>query len=200
MIRVDEDQVGRVRAGELQRRLRVIGPLALERARTDDGLLGERVGQRVGANDEHRNGREAGRVVGLLARGRDARVGFARRGLSPRERRQVVEDLGHERDLLFAKPARLRAPVEHGEHFLKRARHRLEPQQARARAEGVQAASKLVAGRLRRRVVFERAEQLARVAHLAAERGDEIGPRSAEAPTRGVPGLGRAARHDPTRP
>ena len=166
----------------------------------DHRLFGERVGQRLAADDENRDGREPGGVFRLLGHGRHLGGRLARRRLSPGERGQVVEHLGEERELLLAEAAGLGAAVEHGQHLLERSRHRLEPQEARGRPERVQAAPQLVAGRLRRGIVLERVEQLAPVAHLAPERRHEIGPRPSEAPTRGVPGLGRATRHDPTRP
>ena len=59
--------------------------------------------------------------------------------LAPRERGKIVEHLGDERDLLLAEPAELAAPVEQRKHLLERARHRLEPQEPRARSERVQA-------------------------------------------------------------
>ena len=157
VIRVDEHEVRRVRPRELERRLRIVGPFALEGARTDHRLLGESVRERLAAYDEHGDGREPGRILGIFRHGH-AGGGFAGRRLSPGKGREVVQDLGEEHDLFVAKPAGLGAPVEHGEHFLEGPSHRLEPQETRARPERVQAAAKLVARRLRRGVVLERVE------------------------------------------
>ena len=67
--------------------------------------------------------------------------------------------------------------LERGFGLGERLRHRLEAHHARARAERVELAAKLVARPWRARIALERGEALARVAHLATERRDEVGAR-----------------------
>ncbi len=142
VIRVDEHEVRRVGARELERGLRIIGALALEGAGADHRLFGEGVRERFAANDEDGDGRQPGSVVDLLRHGHVG-GGLAWRGLSPGECRKVVEDLSEERDLFRAEPAGVGPSIEDRQHVLEGPRHRLEPQETsariRARAGGVAA-------------------------------------------------------------
>ena len=195
---VDEHDVGRVGARQLERGLRVVGALALERARPDASP--PRSARRRAPRCPRRAPRWAatpGASSRPLRRRRSARA-LARRRLAPGQRRAGRRAPARRTPTSsLAQRAELRAAVEHGERLLQRARHRLEAQEARARPERVQAAAQLVARRPRRRVVLERASSSRASLDLAPERRDEVGPRPSEPTPRGVPGVGRAARHDP---
>ena len=212
VVGVDEDQVGRVgaRAGWRARPARLRCARTPERANANGRLFGERVGERLAADDEHGDGREARALVGrahpifgeLFEFFGDGGCGFARGRLAPGERRKIVEDFADEGDLGFAEAASLRAAIEDGEDLLEPASHRFEAQQARApepRAHGGAAGA-------RSRATLDDGSssrpdrEVARVVQLATERGDEISPRATQPASGGVPGFGRATRHDPPRP
>ena len=136
---------------------RPLGALALERSRADAGpacTLGQRVGQSLAADDEDRDGQV--RVPGgVLTVGRTARPVVPAGGghFAPGQGREIVEDPGDESELLLPHGGGIGgargvvAPIECGQRLLERPRHRVEPQQAGARAEGMDAPAQLVTRR-----------------------------------------------------
>ena len=132
-----------MRAGQFERLVHVFDAFALERPRRNGTVFAERMHERLASDYQRGDGDRPGPFDCGLARRSRGRL--PRRHFPPGEGGQIVEDARHEADVELADGPRLSAAVENGKELLERLSHRLESQQPRPRAEGVEASPELVA-------------------------------------------------------
>ena len=175
---VDDHNLGGHLPREPDRRLRVVGPLALVRERAGDKVF---VGQRLGehfAPDEERRAKQWS-----LFRGIARLLRQLARPVSPREGGEVVEDMGDRRQVVFRRAPGLRGAIEDGLGFGQRLRHHVEMEHSRAHVERVELSPELLARRplVRGAALGEDdAEHVARVVRLSPQRRDEVGAGTSE--------------------